>query len=283
MSQKTKEDYNKITLLLSFLEDNDPTIMADVQTQLKALAPESLPVLREILYDIENDNLKPIILEVISALEFKEYEQQIFKCFNTKQDFFIPLDILAAADKRKQTRTSKFNIKHCGFDVFMDINYEATPPEVLELLSSCIASYLKHSQYLHTDTVEFIRKYLPPWIASDYVCAIPYLAVSENFDIPLVTLKTDENFVLALKNSGDYTIGFIEDPFLAVLLPDEDGSADIMPFSEAINTSLLKDIDEMDYKELFVLFIQKIINYSNNKKDVFIQWLYELESKLKKY
>ncbi|MDD3876131.1 MAG: hypothetical protein PHT69_05890 [Bacteroidales bacterium] len=270
MSDFSRAEYNRIKLLVSFLNDEDAVVISSVEEELMAIPHKYLPVLKEIQCDIEEEIIQKKLAGIILKKSFNEIELKILSWIQNPHDIFVPFDIIAKMEHQNRAVKSKFDMHYCGFDVFIDLGNCSSALDVVETLINRVSLFLRDSGYLKTNTVLFIKEKLPPWFSSAFINTIPFLAIAQRYDIPIVPLKVNESFVLAYKNTGDYEISFIEDPYLAIIILDDNENTQIVSFNESLNNGILNDIDELNNVELFSMFLKMLlIHYKDTNIQLF--------------
>ncbi len=284
--EKTDSVYKKVKLLSGFLDDEDEEVVYETEKALRAMAVDYLPLLKEFREDVSQSVIKGRLNNIIEYSERKIIENNLYQWSKEAYVIFTGVDILSEISGKYAARYNiDQDLNYLVRDIFFNISYDATFIDTLKLLVNKTSDYITHDSKLRNSRFyNFLKLAAPKDLLNYLLSVILYRSVAERLDIPLVFLIVDNLPFLGLKNEGRFYLEIIEEPYLALLLPVNQGRS----FSITSHRSFLKNLKSDEplvelHNLTFISYFMELLTpyFTAQRRDDITEWLLAVSRNLR--
>lgn len=282
-STSQKKVFERVKLLSTFLNDNSTEVVNEVEKELLKLSYSDIPLIKELKNDITDDTVCVKLDSIIKTLQQKEIQNKLMDWGQEQGDVFTAMNFLSEI---YMTRHYDVNAAEVIGEVqkrlFLAINEETTSVEALQLLQKEVYELVNvNSSFAKSYFFNFINTVFPEKLAYYVADIIIGKSLAERLSLPVAYVSTGAGFVLGFKNEGPFKIGFIEAPFLMLVIPSFKKVFDMVSydnFKKHFQEAVLKETDNVSF---FLLMLDLIAEQmEKQKKHDDVLWINGLKNKM---
>lgn len=201
----------EIEALIYLLDDTDDEVIEQVEARLLELGDISLPVLEDVLYQLE----EPLQIERVQALLKKlKFERHIDFFRKWKEEGSDDLlGALIAIARLKYPDIERQEIENAidkiKLDAWIEMHYDLTSYEKVRILNHIffnVHQFKGDSEDYHNADNSFINKVLERHRGNPISLAVIYSMVAQKLNIPIYGVNLPQHFVLGYKAGDDLDI-----------------------------------------------------------------------------
>lgn len=204
-------DRKEIEALIYLLDDTDDEVIEQVEARLIALGSQSMPVLEEVLFQLDD----PIRIERVRILLKKlKFEKSIQFFRNWKDSGGADLlGAMIAIAQLKYPSIERQEIENAidkiKLDAWLEMHYDLTSYEKVRILNHIfydVHQFKGDSEDYHNADNSFINKVLERHRGNPISLAVIYAMVAQKLNIPIYGVNLPQHFVLGYKAGEDMEI-----------------------------------------------------------------------------
>jgi len=233
MPEKKKKAKEKISLLISFLDEENDEILQNIEHELLSLNKQENTILKQLLGDIENPEILNKVNNIVALNNFKFSETELFHWLSSSEkNLYELLTIIAEIEYPDLNGASlKLHYDKMLRDIWASIPAESSSLDVAKLLKFYLITTQKF-KLAPPDSVSvkhiMINDVLNTRETNKIFLNIFFLGIARGLGIPITPLMIDGLLIMAFENKKPYTISFIDNKYLFFI-----DSTTLSPYPEA--------------------------------------------------
>ena len=219
MSENKKKAKEKISLLISFLDEDNDDIINSIEHELLSLNEQENTILRQFISEIEKPEILDRANRIVNDNHFRFSENDFMHWLGSSEKNIFDLLLIIAKIEYPDLdcKSLKSHYNKMLKEVWASIPAESSSLDIAKLLKSFFFSLHQFKiQTSSTSTVKhiMINDVLSTKEINKLFLNIFYLCMAKDLGIPITPIMIDGLMILAFENKKPYNISFIDNEFL---------------------------------------------------------------------